>query len=154
MAKAYTTRVGAGPLPHRAVCEIWAIVLRATGAEFGTTTGRPRRCGWLDVVILRYAARVNGLDEIALTKLDVLSGIEQLKVAVAYERTGERIEYFPAEFGVGALEGWTPVYEELTGWREDISGARTRAELPVAARIYRPAGGVGGGAGDIRRRRA
>ena len=130
IVKAYTTRVGAGPFPTE-LLDATGDRIRAAGVEFGTTTGRPRRCGWLDIVILRYAARVNGLDEIALTKLDVLSGIERLKVAVAYERAGERIGYFPAEFGVGALEGWTPVYEELPGWREDISG---RARAPSCRR--------------------
>ncbi len=135
VAKAYTTRVGAGPFPTELLDETGDRI-REAGVEFGTTTGRPRRCGWLDIVILRYAARVNGLDEIALTKLDVLSGIERLKVAVAYERDGERCEYFPAEFGVEALAGWRPVYEDLPGWHEDITGARTRAELPPAARDY------------------
>jgi len=118
--------------------------IREIGGEYGTTTGRPRRCGWLDLVILRYAARVNGLDELALTKLDVLSGLERLKVAVAYERAGacpersrrERTEYFPAEFGIEALAHWRPVYEELPGWAEDISGVRSRADLPPAAREY------------------
>jgi len=135
VAKAYTTRVGAGPFPTELLDETGERI-REAGVEFGTTTGRPRRCGWLDLVILRYAARVNGLDELALTKLDVLSGIERLKVAVAYERDGERTEYFPAEFGVEALARWRPVYEELPGWQEDISAACKRADLPPAARDY------------------
>ncbi|MFQ6102394.1 MAG: adenylosuccinate synthase [Anaerolineae bacterium] len=139
VAKAYTTRVGAGPFLTELLDEIGDRI-RGTGAnpwdEYGTTTGRPRRCGWLDLVILRYAARVNGLGELALTKLDVLSGLERLKVAVAYERGGERTEYFPAEFGVEALAQWKPVYEELPGWVEDISGARSREDLPPAAREY------------------
>ena len=150
IAKAYTTRVGAGPFPTELLDEVGERI-RQVGAEFGTTTGRPRRCGWLDLVILRYAARINGLDEFALTKLDVLSGLERLKVAVAYERAGagpesspgERavedaqvIEHFPAEFGVESLAEWEPIYEELPGWTEDITGARTRDDLPPAAREY------------------
>jgi len=141
IAKAYTTRVGAGPFPTELLDEVGERI-REVGAEYGTTTGRPRRCGWLDLVILRYAARVNGLDEFALTKLDVLSGLERLKVAVAYERGGpehgrrERIEYFPAEFGIESLAEWEPVYEELPGWTEDITGVRTRDDLPPAAREY------------------
>jgi len=143
VAKAYTTRVGRGPFPTELLGEVGDRI-REIGGEYGTTTGRPRRCGWLDLVILRYAARVNGLDELALTKLDVLSGLERLKVAVAYERAGacpersrrERTEYFPAEFGIEALAHWRPVYEELPGWAEDISGVRSRADLPPAAREY------------------
>ncbi len=135
IAKAYTTRVGAGPFLTELLGGIGEQI-RKIGAEYGTTTGRPRRCGWLDVVILRYAARVNGLTEFALTKLDVLSGLERLKVAVAYERGGERTEYFPAEYGAHALAEWKPVYEELPGWTEDITGVRTRAALPPAARKY------------------
>ena len=135
IAKAYTTRVGAGPFPTELLDEVGDRI-REVGGEYGTTTGRPRRCGWLDLVILRYAARINGLDEFALTKLDVLSGLERLKVAVAYERDGERTEHFPAEFGVEALAQWKPVYEELPGWAEDISGVRGREALPPAAREY------------------
>jgi len=140
VAKAYTTRVGAGPFPTELLDEIGDRI-RDVGNEYGTTTGRPRRCGWLDLVILRYAARINGLDELALTKLDVLSGLEQLKVAVAYERDGERVQpsvarYFPAEFGLEALAQWKPVYEELPGWEEDITAVRRRQDLPAAAREY------------------
>jgi adenylosuccinate synthase len=135
VAKAYTTRVGAGPFPTELLGEVGDRI-REVGGEYGTTTGRPRRCGWLDLVILRYAARVDGLDELALTKLDVLSGLERLKVAVAYERDGERTEVFPAEFGVEALAQWRPVYEELDGWAEDIKEVRRREDLPPAAREY------------------
>jgi adenylosuccinate synthase len=139
VAKAFTTRVGAGPFPTELLDEI-GDRLRGTGEnpwdEYGTTTGRPRRCGWLDLVILRYAARVNGLDELALTKLDVLSGLEQLKIAVAYERDGERIEHFPAEFGLEALAEYRPIYEELPGWPEDITGVRSRGKLPPTAQDY------------------
>ena len=135
IAKAYTTRVGAGPFPTELFDETGDRI-RDVGHEYGTTTGRPRRCGWLDVAILRYGARVNGLDEIALTKLDVLSGLPRLKVAVAYQRGGERIDAFPAEFGVESLAEWAPVYEELAGWEEDITGVRQREALPAAAREY------------------
>ncbi len=140
VVKAYTTRVGAGPFLTELLDETGEQI-RKVGNEYGTTTGRPRRCGWLDLVILRYAVRVNGLDELALTKLDVLSGLEQLKIAVAYERDGERVqpsvaEYFPAEFGVKALAEWRPVYEELPGWADDITGVRDRADLPAAAQEY------------------
>ena len=88
------------------------------------------------MVVLRHAARVNGLTTIALTKLDVLSGIARLKVAVAYERNGERIDYFPAEYGMEALAQWEPVYADLPGWEEDITGARRREDLPPTAREY------------------
>jgi adenylosuccinate synthase len=135
VVKAYTTRVGAGPFPTELLDEV-GDRMRDVGGEYGTTTGRPRRCGWLDLVILRYAARINGLDELALTKLDVLSGLERLKVAVAYERGRERTEVFPAEFGLESLAQWRPVYEELPGWAEDISGVRRREDLPPAAREY------------------
>jgi adenylosuccinate synthase len=127
--------VGAGPFPTELHGEVGAQI-REVGQEYGTTTGRPRRCGWLDAVILRYAARVNGLHELALTKLDVLSGLEQLKVAVAYERDGRRTEHFPAEFGVDALAEWQPVYEELSGWQADIQDVRRREDLPPAAQTY------------------
>ena len=135
VAKAYTTRVGAGPF----LTELPGAIgdrIREAGAEFGTTTGRPRRCGWLDIPILRYAARVNGLDEFALTKLDVLSGIEPLRVAVAYERGQERVDFFPAEFGIEELAEWKPVYVDLPGWEGDITGARQRVDLPPAAQAY------------------
>jgi adenylosuccinate synthase len=139
VAKAYTTRVGAGPFPTELLDET-GDRLRGTGEnpwdEYGTTTGRPRRCGWLDVVILRYAARINGLSELALTKLDILSGLDKIKVAVAYERAGERIEHFPAELGLGPLAECKPIYEELPGWTEDITGARRREDLPPAAQDY------------------
>ena len=135
VAKAYTTRVGAGPFLTELVDSVGEQI-REAGVEYGTTTGRPRRCGWLDVVILRYAARVNGLDEFALTKLDVLTGLPQLKVAVAYERGGDRVDYFPAEYGIEALAEWEPVYADLPGWENDITGVRRREHLPPAAREY------------------
>ncbi len=135
VAKAYTTRVGAGPFPTELDDEMGE-TLRRVGHEYGTTTGRPRRCGWLDAVILRYAAQVNGLTEFAVTKLDVLSGLPELQVAVAYEFAGERLETFPAEWGSIALTTCRPVYETLPGWKEDISGVRRREDLPANARAY------------------
>ena len=135
VAKAYTTRVGQGPFPTELLDQVGSRI-REVGNEYGTTTGRPRRCGWLDVVILRYAARINGLDELALTKLDVLSGLKELKVATAYQRAGERVDHFPAEFGVEWLAQWRPIYEELPGWEDVISGVRRREDLPQAAQGY------------------
>jgi adenylosuccinate synthase len=135
VAKAYTTRVGKGPFPTELMGEIGDRI-REAGNEFGTTTGRPRRCGWLDLPILRYAVRVNGLHELALTKLDVLSGLAELQIAVAYRRGDERTEYFPAEFGVESLAEWKPIYEKLPGWDEDITGVRRREDLPDAAQTY------------------
>jgi adenylosuccinate synthase len=112
--------------------------LRGTGAhpwdEFGTTTGRPRRCGWLDGVALRFALRVNGLTEMAITKLDILSRFEELQVAVAYELDGERVESFPADLEV--LARCRPVYETLPGWRTDISDIMAFQDLPAEARRY------------------
>ncbi|RLE76550.1 MAG: adenylosuccinate synthase [Thermoprotei archaeon] len=115
VAKAYTTRVGSGPFPTELTDEIGDF-LRERGHEYGTTTGRPRRCGWLDVVILKYAKRINSLDELALTKLDVLSGLEKLKICVAYEIDGKIVKEFPAS--ISELEKCKPVYIELDGWEE------------------------------------
>ncbi|MDE2821731.1 MAG: adenylosuccinate synthase [Chloroflexota bacterium] len=137
VAKAFSTRVGGGPMPTELNGEI-ADRLRGTGAnfwdEFGTTTGRPRRCGWLDVVMLRYAASVNGLSELMLTKMDILSGFDELKLAVAYQIDGERHEYPPVTNE--QLERAVPIYETLPGWRDDITGCRALEELPAAARNY------------------
>jgi len=135
VAKAYTTRVGAGPFPTELLDETGER-LRRIGHEYGTTTGRPRRCGWLDAVILRYAAQVNGLTGLALTKLDVLSGLPELKIAVAYDYHGERVEHFPAEWGSALLAEMTPIYETLPGWQEDLSLIRRREDLPAAAQVY------------------
>jgi adenylosuccinate synthase len=131
--KAYCTRVGNGPF----VSELHgdeAEDLRERGKEFGATTGRPRRCGWFDAVAARYAATINGLDEIVLTKLDVLTGIDTLKICTAYEIDGERKTDFPN--WVERLEKARPVYEELPGWTEDISGIRDYDELPENCRKY------------------
>ena len=133
ISKAYTTRVGGGPFPtelNDAVGER----LRKVGDEFGSTTGRPRRCGWLDGVVLRYAARVNGLGGLALTKLDVLSGLETIQLCTAYELGGQRLNELPCD-----LEDFAqvrPVYETLPGWQERLAGVRTFDELPENAKRY------------------
>ncbi|GEA18380.1 MAG: adenylosuccinate synthase [Moorella sp. (in: firmicutes)] len=133
VAKAYTTRVGAGPFPAEVTGRI-GDTLREQGREYGTTTGRPRRCGWLDTVILRHAAEVNGLTGIALTKLDVLTGIDPLRICTGYRYGGEIIRDFPASLKV--LQQCEPVYEEVPGWQEDITAARSLADLPAACRSY------------------
>jgi len=131
--KAYTTRVGSGPFPTELLDEQgeW---LRATGHEYGTTTGRNRRCGWFDAVIARYAVRINGVTDFFLTKLDVLSGLERIPVCVAYDVDGVRHDEIPmtqTEFHHAK-----PIYEELPGWQEDISSAKTFDDLPPNARAY------------------
>jgi adenylosuccinate synthase len=137
VVKAYQTRVGAGPMPTELTGPL-GDRLRGTGAqpwdEFGTTTGRPRRCGWLDGVTLRHAVQVNGLTEFGLTKLDVLSGFDTLQVCVAYELDGERIEQMPADLAV--LARCRAIYQELPGWSGDISAAREFDDLPEQARAY------------------
>lgn len=133
VAKAYTTRVGDGPFPTEETGATGAW-LRERGREFGTTTGRPRRCGWLDAVALRYAVRVNGLASLALTKLDTLTGLDTVRVAVAYECDGGRSERWP--HSVEDLQRCRPVYAELPGWKEDVSGARRLEDLPRNAREY------------------
>lgn len=133
IVKAYTTRVGAGPFPTELFDE-WGEYLQKTGGEFGVNTGRPRRCGWYDAVMARYASRVNGFTDFFLTKLDVLTGIEQIPVCVAYEIDGVRHDEMPmtqTEFHHAK-----PVFENYPGWTEDISGARTLEDLPVNARNY------------------
>jgi adenylosuccinate synthase len=131
--KAYTTRVGSGPFPTELHDEMGEH-LRKTGAEIGVTTGRLRRCGWFDGVIARYATRVNGLTDLFLTKLDVLSGLDKVPICVAYEVGGERLDEMPMT--QTDFHHATPVYEHLDGWWEDISGARSVADLPVNARAY------------------
>ncbi len=137
VAKAFSTRVGEGPMPTELAGEI-VDQLRGSGEnfwdEFGTTTGRPRRCGWLDIVMLRYACLVNGFSEMMITKLDILSGIDELKLATAYEVDGLRCEHPPVTNE--ELARAVPVYETLPGWRENISDCRTFAQLPLAAQAY------------------
>jgi adenylosuccinate synthase len=137
VVKAFQTRVGEGPFPTEVKGEL-AGRLRGTGEhewdEFGTTTGRPRRVGWLDVVLLRYAVRVNGITEIALTKLDILSGFKELNICTAYKFGEETFQELP--MGPGNLSGMRGIYEKLPGWDEDICSIRHWDELPAAARGY------------------
>jgi adenylosuccinate synthase len=133
VVKAYTTRVGEGPFPTE-LLDVKGEQLRDAGAEFGTTTGRPRRCGWFDAVIARYATRVNGVTDFVLTKLDVLTGMDEVPVCVAYEVDGVQLDEMPmtqAEFARAI-----PVYETFPGWTEDISAARSLDDLPRNARDY------------------
>ncbi|WP_353353718.1 adenylosuccinate synthase [Intrasporangium sp. DVR] len=131
--KAYTTRVGEGPFPTE-LHDDNGEFLRKTGAEYGTTTGRPRRCGWLDTVVGRYATRINGVTDFVITKLDVLTGLEKVPVCVAYEVEGVRHDEMPVN--QSDFHHAKPVYEELDGWWEDISACRTFEELPEAAQRY------------------
>ncbi|MHB2026228.1 MAG: adenylosuccinate synthase [Elusimicrobiota bacterium] len=133
VAKAYTTRVGLGPFPTEIQGPL-ASRLRETGQEYGTTTGRPRRIGWLDLVQLRAAARVSGITALAMTKLDTLSGTDPIKVCAAYRYKGKRISEFPASRGAQAE--CEPIYESMPGFSGDISGARRLADLPEKARRY------------------
>ncbi|MDT8335268.1 MAG: adenylosuccinate synthetase, partial [Desulfurivibrionaceae bacterium] len=131
--KAYTTRVGEGPFPSELFDETGE-ALQQKGGEFGATTGRKRRCGWLDAVVANEAVRLNGITGLAITKLDVLSGQAILKTAVSYEVDGERYEAMPGNIRTTA--SLKPVYEEMPGWREDISKARNIDDLPARARDY------------------
>lgn len=133
VAKAYTTRVGEGPFPTELLDQDGEL-LQQRGAEFGTTTGRKRRCGWLDAVVLRYAARVNGLTNLAITKLDVLDAFPVLKICIGYKYKGTRINEFPESIEI--LEGCKPEYMELPGWQQDISGITDYQDLPGNARRY------------------
>jgi adenylosuccinate synthase len=133
VVKAYTTRVGNGPLPTVAPPDLEAR-LRELGHEFGAVTGRPRRCGWFDAVVVRYAARVNGLTALAVTKLDVLDGFDRIPVGVAYELDGERTREMPSE--VSCLERVRPVLETMEGWGASTAATRSLADLPRAARAY------------------
>ena len=140
VVKAYSTRVGNGPLPTEVESPLQER-LREAGGEYGATTGRPRRCGWFDAVVVRYAARVNGLTELAVTKLDVLDGFETVRICIAYRplesngaRAAEELAGFPADLPL--LERCEPVYEDHPGWEGPIAGARAWGELPAAARSY------------------
>jgi adenylosuccinate synthase len=133
ISKAYTTRVGSGPFPTELEGDAQE-ALRTAGAEFGATTGRPRRCGWLDLVMLRESVALNGLTELALIKLDVLSGFGELRVATAYIIDGERTEDYPMT--LEELSRAEPVYDVLPGWEDDVSGARSVEDLPANARSY------------------
>ncbi|KSU81696.1 MULTISPECIES: adenylosuccinate synthase [Fictibacillus] len=133
VCKSYTTRVGDGPFPTELTDEI-GNQIREVGREYGTTTGRPRRVGWFDSVVVRHARRVSGITDLSLNSIDVLTGIETLKICVAYKYKGEVINEFPASLKV--LAQCEPVYEELPGWTEDITGAKTLSDLPENARHY------------------
>ncbi len=133
ISKAYVTRVGSGPFPTELHDEM-GDALRKAGQEFGATTGRPRRCGWFDAVALREAVRTSGLTGLAITKLDVLSELETIKICTGYSYRGEMLEYFPRDFEV--LRECKPIYEELEGWQSDISEAKSMDDLPPAAIAY------------------
>lgn len=133
VVKAYATRVGAGPFPSELLDETGDF-LREAGHEFGTVTGRPRRCGWLDIAVVSYAADLNSLDYLAITRLDILDKLPEIKICVGYTLNGEPVKGFPADLQV--LEQCKPVYETLPGWQTDISGIRHYEDLPEAARRY------------------
>src|SRR5207248_523570 len=133
VVKAYTTRVGAGPLPTE-MDEPLATEIRTLGNEFGATTGRPRRCGWFDAVVVRYAGRINGLTDLAVTKLDVLDTFDRIALCSGYEYEGELHQDFPADLAL--LEGAVPKYEWLPGWQRSTADARRIEDLPDAARRY------------------
>jgi len=131
--KAYTTRVGEGPFPTELKDEIGDYI-REKGVEFGATTGRPRRCGWLDLVSLRYSIMINGIDKLALTKIDVLSELDEIKICVSYEINGKKLKSFPTN--PEALSKVTPIYETLKGWKKDLSNIRSYSELPAEAKEF------------------
>jgi adenylosuccinate synthase len=133
ITKAYTTRVGSGPFPTELSDEIGQRI-GEVGREFGTVTGRERRCGWFDAVMVRQAIKIAGIDGIALTKLDVLDGFDSLKICTSYELDGERLDRFPASMRAQSLV--KPVYETVDGWHESTRGARSWAELPASAVKY------------------
>jgi adenylosuccinate synthase len=133
VVKAYTTRVGGGPLPTE-MDEKLAETTRKLGNEYGATTGRPRRCGWFDAVVVRYAARVNGLTDLAVTKLDVLDTFDKIALCSAYEHDGELHQEFPADLTI--LERVVPKYEWVPGWKRSTADARRIEDLPDAARRY------------------
>ena len=133
ISKAYTTRVGSGPFPTELFGDT-GDQLRQAGGEFGTVTGRPRRCGWFDAVVVRTAARLNGIGSLALTKIDVLSGLDTLRVCTGYSYNGQQYDEVPASAHV--LEGLTPIYEDLPGWTEPLTNIRSLDALPANARRY------------------
>jgi len=133
VAKAYTSRVGDGPFPTELLDKTGDFI-RNAGHEFGTVTGRPRRIGWFDAVVVRHSRRVAGITDLCLNSIDVLTGLDKVKICVAYERDGERVENYPASLKF--LSECKPVYEELPGWQEDITKAKTLDDLPENARRY------------------
>jgi adenylosuccinate synthase len=133
VAKAYTTRVGEGPLPTELFDDLGER-LRESGQEYGASTGRPRRCGWYDAVAVRYAVRLNGIDALALTKLDVLDGLESIEICTGYAVEGRTLTEFPAD--LNSVGPCTPVYEQWPGWDRPTKGATRYEDLPPAARRY------------------
>ncbi len=133
VVKAYTTRVGGGPFPTE-IKDSLGVMLREKGGEYGATTGRPRRCGWLDTVILRHSVRINGLTGLAITKLDILDGLEKVKICTSYTFRGSHYKEFPKEISI--LEECTPVYEEVDGWNTSTSGIQKFTKLPKQAKTY------------------
>ena len=133
IVKAYTTRVGSGPFPTELADSVGEEI-RRKGSEFGATTGRPRRCGWLDTVILRHSAMINGLTGLAITKLDILDGLESIKICTAYKYKGKIYRHFPKELDI--FDRCTPVYEEMKGWHESTLGIREFKKLPARAQAY------------------
>jgi len=137
VTKAFQTRVGSGPFPTEVFDET-AQRLRGSGAnpwdEYGTTTGRPRRVGWLDLVLLRYAIRINGVNELTMTKLDVLSGFEEVKICNAYRSQGKTYPNLP--LGPADLSPFEPLYDSMPGWKEEIRGCRKWQDLPIAAQNF------------------
>jgi len=133
IVKAYCTRVGNGPFPTE-LQDTTGELLRSKGHEYGATTGRPRRCGWFDAVALRYSVMINGIERIAITKLDVLDGFDEIRVCTGYELNGKRLKSFPTD--VQTLMAVTPVYESMQGWREPIPAITEYDDLPTNARRY------------------
>jgi adenylosuccinate synthase len=133
ITKAYTTRVGSGPFPTECDNEVGERI-RQVGQEFGSTTGRMRRCGWLDLVALKYAVRLNGITSLALMKLDVLSGFDKIDVCVAYELDGQRLTEYPVS--PGELARCKPIFETLNGWKEDLTVTKSLKDLPRYAQEY------------------
>jgi len=131
--KAYNTRVGAGPMPTELKDEIGDLI-REKAREYGATTGRPRRCGWFDAVAGRFSVQINGLSDIALTHLDIYDGFSSIKICTAYKFNDEVLTSFPSDIAI--LEKCQPIYEELDGWQESISGIRNFEKLPTGARNY------------------
>ena len=133
VAKSYSTRVGGGPFPTE-LTDVTGDRIRTRGNEFGTTTGRPRRCGWFDAVAVRYTTRLSGVHELAAMMLDVLSGFDTIQMCVAYEVDGRQTDRFPAD--VETLRRVRPIYRSYPGWQEEISHIRDWEALPAAARDY------------------
>ncbi len=133
VTKAYTTRVGHGPFPTEQLNQT-GDRMRSIGQEYGTTTGRPRRCGWLDAVLLRYSVMVNGFDRLAISKLDVLDNFDEIQVCIGYEVNGKLLKHFPSD--VNTLSKVKPIYETFKGWNAKLSDARAFADLPESARKY------------------